>query len=34
MGLSMSPPPVPRDDTESVFDEYEDDDEDSESYLM
>ena len=27
-GTSMSPPPVPRDDTESVFDEYEDDDED------
>ena len=24
----MSPPPVPRDDIESVFDEYEDDDED------
>ena len=28
MGDSMSPPPVPRDDTESVFDEYEDDNED------
>ena len=27
-GTSMSPPPVPRDDSESVFDEYEDDDED------
>ena len=26
-GTSMSPPPVPKDDAESVFDEYEDDDE-------
>ena len=26
-GTSMSPPPVPKDDNESVFDEYEDDDE-------
>ena len=26
-GTSMSPPPVPEDDDESVFDEYEDDDE-------
>ena len=32
-GTSMSPPPVPKDDNESVFDEYEDDDEYSESYL-